>query len=252
MDDENFFANIGREGESINDFSNDENNEQANDEPAESQTENAEERVPYHKDPRWIQQRRELEEERAARQETEGRYQQMQQELDSLKGDSVDQPEFLTDLVGENEQVARNFKKYESQLEQRIIERLAREQGESQQREQQEAQKWEKWAQDNISQLQEDTGFKIMGDDGITTEGQEFLDMMQQYPIQNQDGTLDFKRSFDLYQKINEPKAAIAQQKSTARKEIADKTVTRDNSGRSNADYATPDSLRGSWQSLIK
>jgi len=194
-----------------------------------------------------------LQAEREARAQAEERARLLEQEIQSVRtGGKVSQPEFLTDLVGENEVVAQNFQKYEQNLRQSILEDLRKEQVIEQQRAKAMEEKSMNWINQNLDELSEETGVSMRTASGdLTPTAKGLLELVNEYPIDDGRGNLDIKKGYEMYKKLQEKDQFLQSQKSQARKDIADSTISKDNSGKSQRDYVTQNDLRGKgWNSL--
>jgi len=264
MDDNDFFASVAKEGSDP--FSQLDTQEET---PADSQPENVdvdkptepvtesvpeeEKPIPYHKDPRWKKQREDLQAEKEAREQAEERARLFEEEVKNLRsGNRANQPEFLTDLIGENEVVAQNFQKYEQNLRQSILEDLRKQQDVERQQAKAIEEKSMNWVNQNLDELSEETGITMRTSTGeLTPTAKGLLELINEFPIDDGRGNLDIKKGYEMYQKLREQEQFLQSQKAQARKDIADSTISKDNSGKSQRDYVTQNDLRGKgWNSL--
>ncbi len=259
--EQDFFASISREG--TDPFAELDTQDDA---PAESQPENAEvdkpneptdveeeKPIPYHKDPRWKKQREDLKAEQEARAQAEARAQELEEEIARVRsGGKIEQPEFLTDLVGENEIVARNFQQYEQQLRQRIVEDLRKEEAMERARAAQEEQKGLQWINQSLDEISDEFGVQMRTSTGeLTPTAKGVLELINEYPIDDGNGNIDIKKGYEMYNKLKAQEELVKAQKAQVRKDIADSTISKDNSGRTQREYLTQNDLRGKgWNSL--
>lgn len=194
--------------------------------------------VPFHKHPRWIEREQELQELRAFREEAASKL----AEIDTLKQRTVESnpsiPQWFSSLYGENPEAwavwqAKEHSDRESIKQEVIaeIERKEREQKET-------VAKWDKWVNDQVQSLL---------DEGKQFERNEFLKFMNDYRPGDDKGSLDFKKGYDLFEKLSSahPKS------SHARKALADSTVSGNQAEAKPEEYQTTKSLRGkSWFNL--
>lgn len=204
-----------------------------------------EKQIPYHKDPRWIRQREELQAERAARELAERKARELEERF-------VTTTDFASELVGDDEDAQERIR----QWEQHIISKAAQELKQQQEREKQtraeEQARWLNWVRDNLTELQDETGFKAISDDGetITAEGKELLAVLQEFPIDDGQGNFSIRRGYDLYQKLKVKEQEKSTKNSDARKKLAASTVSKESSASESKDYVTSADLRGGWHSL--
>ena len=240
---EEFFANVEREGTPL--LQNVEHNEQpaAEDSQPEQPKIEEEKPLPYHKDPRWIKQREDLESERKARELAERRAQELEARL--AKDDDL-----TRDLVGDDEDAQDRLRKWEEAIITKASVRLREQQENEVRQKQEEEQRMQGWVRENLEMLKDDTGAEFIQGDTITPAGVEFLDIVKRYPVDDGTGYIDFKKSFELYKELKSIETAKSKVQSDARKRLADATTTTDNSSKQSKDYATPADLRGGWTSL--
>ncbi len=199
-----------------------------------------EDNIPFHKHPRWIETRKELEDLRAFKESVEPRLSEFEQVKESMEKKSTNEeiPDWFVELYGEN---AAAWSKYsareaarEEAIEQRAIERLER----KQQEKQLEDQKWVKFV---------DEGFSSLESQGKKFNRNELANFMLENPITDGNNNLDFAKSYALFEKLNPPKEVNTQ----AKKELADTMAKSSAAQPKSKDYMTPAELRGkSWNQL--
>lgn len=243
-----FLANIEQEGETP--FVELDRQEEI---PEGSQPEKIEEEViPYHKDPRWIKQRQDLEHERKQREELAEETRKLHEEIDQLRNGKIEQPQFLTDLVGENEEVAKSFQEYEEQLTDKIL-RNIQEKSNKEAREKIDFERRNvEWINNSLDNLSAETGNQMRDAKGeLTATGKELLDLISEYPVDDGYGNIDLKKGYSMLVKLRAQDDLIKTQKQNVRKDIADKTISNDNNSQTSKDYVSSNDIRNrSWYDL--
>ena len=232
---ENMFDDVPREGETVEEFleklSPDGDNEV--EAPAESSAEKTEAEVldlqesELKKNARWEEMREELQAEREAREE-------LANKLKEFETRETEQPEFLTDMVGENETVAKNFAKYRQEEREIIKQELIRDQQEAQAKEQEQREHWQKWTQDQFD--------KVGAKDENTKN--ELSKIMIDFSPSDDQGNLDYSKGMKILTSLKEANKADDKEKIEVKKAIADATVSRETSTTEKKDYVTSADLR--------
>lgn len=199
----------------------------------------AEDNVPFHKHPRWIERENELN-------ELKERDEQMARELAELKAlknsspaDS-DIPPWFSELYGDNQVAWSKYAEHEHNRTVEIENRILARQQESQLKEAQEVEHWNKWVDSEITKLQSD---------GSTFDRNKLIKVMLDYSPTDANNNLDFQKGLAIYEAL-EGKSDTA--KADARKQLADTATSTSTRGEpTKKDYMTPAELRNrSWGSL--
>lgn len=240
MNDEFTLADIKQEGTSLEDTLKDIVSESLPEEHQEEETPAegdvpAEDNLPFHKHPRWIERENEL-------QEIREREEAMVAELAELKaqkstrGEEI--PPWFSELYGDNQVAWNKYSEHEQARTEEIEARIIARQQEAQTKEVQEAEHWNKWVDSQIDELA-DTGKKF--------DRNKLIKVMLDYSPTDAENNLDFDKGYAIYEAL-EGKPDTA--KSEARKQLADTTtVTKGETPKK--DYLTPAELRNrSWGSL--
>lgn len=240
MNDEISLADFGKEGTSLEDTLKDIVSESLPEEHQEEETPAegdvpAEDNLPFHKHPRWIERENEL-------QEIREREEAMVAELAELKaqkstGDE-EIPPWFSELYGDNQVAWNKYSEHEQARTEEIEARIIARQQEAQTKEVQEAEHWNKWVESQIDELA-DTGKKF--------DRNKLIKVMLDYSPTDAQNNLDFDKGYAIYEAL-EGKPDTA--RSEARKQLADTTtVTKGETPKK--DYLTPAELRNrSWGSL--
>ena len=148
-------------------------------------------------------------------------------------------PDWLQEGFGENENIQKKFQEYEKTLEDRIVTRLYNETRETQLRQEQATKKADEFIS---SQLQ------TLKDEGKTFDRNELLKVAMDFRPSDEQGNIDLHRAYSIMETMR-PKD---QEKSKARKEIADQTTSSSKGESSPKDYVTSNDLRHtSWTRLV-
>lgn len=211
---------------------------------SEANTENEEEKVPFHKHPRFkalIEEKQQLkqtvEQLLPLRDEVERMKNEIQQR--GVKETPTQIPSWFSNAFGDNEYVYQEWKNYEEQRSQTEREQIKAElkqefQAAAQQRAQEE-QRWNNWVDENINSLKEQ---------GYNFNQNELMKIMMDYTPTDDQGNLSFEKGYKLYERLKQPNSSSSKEK----KDIASKSISENKPDVKSRDYKTPDDLRGkSW-----
>lgn len=200
--------------------------------------EKAEENVPFHKHPRWIEKENELKELRARDEATAKEIAELRQMRTTPSDSTI--PEWFRELYGDNQVAWSKYAEREQQREQEIEQRLLEKQDQKQQAAVAEQQRWNKWVDDEITKL---------AAEGAVFDRNKLIKTMLDYRPTDENNNFDFKAGLKIYQALEtQPDPA----KSQARKELADKTTVTSVRGEApKKDYMTAKDLRHrQWATL--
>lgn len=260
MTDEDIFAGFKSEGET-DPFA---ELEKGTDKPAESQTEkevksdetqqgentdkkDESEDEDYHK--RWAKREAKLKEEMSAQFQAEIQKSRDEYEtkLASLAkgGEKIEAPAFLTDMVGDNPEVAAKFRTYEEQLSEKIRNDILISQQQAQQQFQAEQQRWNGWVDGELSKLKAE---------GEQFDRDELIKTLLEYKPTDENNNFDFKAGLKILKMSKAEETKLAEDKTTARKKIADTTTSKSSGGsdKTGTGAMTSADLRNkSWTKLV-
>jgi len=246
MNEDSIFADIPREGhETIEEVLDSVDKELQEETPAESQTENIEQ-PDLKQNETWKRLREERDAERQARAELEARLEKL--ESSRQADEPIEQPEYLTDLIGENPEVARKFRNYEETLKEQIKRELANEQASQAQAEQAEAQKWAKWTEERFAEVETEFKVNFKSDESLKNE---LAKIMFEYSPTDDRGNLDYRKGMKILNSLKAVDVKDESIRTQTKKNIADATVSKETSTKPNKDYLTNQDLRGGWRSMI-
>lgn len=243
MPDGDLLAGIEREGETPNEiFSSVDNQSQEN--PAESLPEKLElpDEVILKKNNAW-------EEMREAREQAEQKAQELETRLAALETGNIEQPEFLTKMIGENEEVAKDWMKEKATIKEEVKQELIREQIDAQKKEADTKAYWNQWTQDRFGEVEKD--FKVSFKSNPTLKN-ELAKVMNDYTPTDEQGNLDYKKGMKLLTDLKKAQALQEDNRVQVRKNIADATVSNETSVQKNKGFLTSQDLRGKdWRTLV-
>lgn len=225
------------------------------DTPSESQTENepkedepevgdstpaanAEDNVPFHKHPRWIQREQELE---ALRLRDEAR----ERELAELRAQATREPvetevpDWFSELYGHNTAAWEKYNAHQQAERERLKQEAVIEVERRQQAEVAENERWNGWVETEVERL---------AAAGKQFDRNELLKVMLDYRPTDPNNNLDFDAGYRIYEALkSKPDPARAQ----ARKRVADTTSSPNVGERKQKDYMTSSELRNlKWGSI--
>lgn len=238
MSDENIFAEALREGQTVDEIFNpsqDVDKELEVETPAESQADKEEEPD--------LKQNSAWKEMRIAKEEADAKAQALEDRLKALEkdGKGEEQSEFVTSLVGENEEVARKWQKEKENLKEELKQELIQEQLASQKKEAAEKEYWNKWTEEQFAKV----GVKDQN------ERNELAKIMTEYTPTDASGNLDYTKGMKLLTDLKKAQVNEDNQKVQVKKNIADATVSKETSTKETKDYLTRHDLRGGWRSVV-
>jgi len=246
MEEDNIFAEIPREGESLEatlDSVEKESQEETEEEstPAESQTE---------KEEPDLKQNNAWKELREAREEAEAKAQALEERLQALENEGRgEKSEFVTSLVGDNEDVAEKWEKERENLKEEVKRELIQDQLKAQQREQEEREHWAKWTDERLTEVEQEFKVNFKADESLKNE---LSKVMLDYSPTDEQGNLDYRKGMKLLTDMKKVQAQEEAQKTQVKKDIADATVSKETSVQQNKGFVTSNDIRGrDWRSLV-
>lgn len=249
MEEENIFANAPHEGETPEEFFKEESEsvdkELEVEKPAESQAEKEEE-SDLKLNSTWKEMREEVRAEKQARLDLEQRLQEI--ESKGKIDEPIEQPEFLTKMIGQNEEVAKDYRSYESELKEKIKQELIEDQVKAQEKEEETKQYWNKWTQERFKEVESE--FKV----NFTAEPtlrNELAKIMTDYTPTDEQGNLDYRKGMKLLTDLKKSELREEEQKVQVKKTISDASVSRETSSKQTKDFLTAKDMRGGWRSIV-
>lgn len=203
----------------------------------EANTENEEEKVPFHRHPRF---KALIEEKQHLRQTVEDllplreEVERMKQELKE-KGVATTPtqiPNWFSNLFGENEYAYQEYMKHTQAEREAIKSEIKQDFEREQQLKAQEQQRWRNWVDENLN---------ILKEQGHKFNKNELMKIMFDYKPTDDQGNLSFEKGFDLYQKIKLSELNSSKEK----KDIASKSISENKPESKSRGYKTSADLRG-------
>lgn len=188
-----------------------------------------EEKIPFHKHPRWIAKQREIEDLKAQLEEVKGA---IESRDESDEDEIVEIPKWFVDLYGEDPEAYQAYliaeEEREKEREERLLTRISRQKEEESEKEQQQQQ----WVTDQLESLH--------------AEGEEFDDnalmkVMVKYAPSDEDGNLDFNKGLDILKNIQ---GGSAKPDATAAKKRIASDTTPSGGEIGSQDVATSETFR--------
>lgn len=246
--EDSIFAEAPHEGETPEEFFKDDtesvDKELEVETPTESQAEKEE--VDLRKNDTWKEMRLQLESERQAREELANRLQEI--ESKGRVDEPVEQPEFLTKMIGQNEEVAKDYRSYETELKERIKQELVQEQISAQHKEQEQKEYWNKWTAERFAEVE--TEFKVNFKTEPTLRN-ELAKVMTDYTPTDSQGNLDYRKGMKLLTDLKKAEMREQGDKVQVKKNISDASVSRETSAKQTKDFLTSKDMRGGWRSIV-
>ncbi len=169
---------------------------------------------PFHKHPRFKQL---TDENRTMKEKLDSLTETLNElrEQKAPKDESVP-PEFAY-LFGDNKEAWQAYRQFDdkrfAEFKNQVIQEL---QGQQQQQEQQ-SQYWDNWVKEQTQELR---------DEGKTFDQNKLYKLMAEYKPTDDEGNLDFRKGYALYEKLESDKVAEKKEKADARKKVASQTTS--------------------------
>jgi hypothetical protein len=244
MENDSIFAEIPREGETVEEVLASVEKELQVEEPAESQAEKSEEiEADLKKNEAWKELREERDREREAREALEAR-------LEALEKDNTsEKSEFITSIVGENQEVEKHWARERESLIEEVKRELEQERLESQKKEREEKEHWEKWTADQLSEVEREFKVDFKADE---SKKNELSKVMLDYSPTDENGNLDYREGMRILTELSRVKEVEDKQKVQVKKDIADATVSTETSTEKDKGVVTSNDIRGKdWRAFI-
>lgn len=241
MDEENFLAEIPREDETLEDMLNSVDKESQEEEtPAESLPEKVETlELP---DESVLKKNKAWEEMRTSNEALQAR-------LDALeKPTSRAKSEFVSSLVGDNDDVEEKWAKEKESLKEEMKREMVQEQLDAQKKEQDEKERWTNWTAERLAEVEKEFGVNFKTDE---SKKNELSKVMLDYSPTDLQGNLDYRKGMKILNELSKVKETEKHSSTQAKKDIADATVSKETSVKETKDYYTSADLRGTdWRTL--
>lgn len=249
---ENFFADLKRDGTSLDEMENQtpaesqpETNEPENPEPPQEGANTPDEKkLDFHEHPRFKELVAEKNAEREARKALAEEMAQLKSELDSWKQTQQSEsnvPDWFKSIYGDNPEAYKLHQQHERDLVQQAKAEALKEIESSKTRQIEEEQAANKWLDDSIAELQ---------NQGLKFERNKLMKIALEYSPTDEQGNLSLKKAYSIYEKLE---AAEGGEKQAARKQLAS-VVAPDTSNASDGkkNYLTADDIRkmGGWAGI--
>lgn len=212
--------------------------------PAESQTEKGIEKAELPDQAHFLKQNEKWEEMRKTNEELRARLEALE------KGDDAkERSEFVASLVGDNEDVEAKWAKEKESLKEEVKRELIQSELDAQKKANEEREYWTKWTDDRLSEVEKE--FKV---DFKTDESKknELSKIMLDYSPTDEQGNLDYRKGMKILNELNKAKSVEETQKTQAKKNIADATVSKETTVKENKDFMTSHDLRKGWRSIVR
>lgn len=240
MENENIFADVPREGKTLEEVLNSVEKEPEVEKPAESQAEKEIEKLELPDEEQLAIQKRNsaFEEMRKTNEELASRLESLEKEKEQA---TFEQPEFLKKMIGENEEVTKDWQKEKEAIKAEVKQELIREQAEVQKKAAETKAYWNNWTLEQLD--------KVGAKDENTRN--ELKKVMADYTPTDEQGNLDYSKGMKLLTDLKKAQTQQEEQKVQVKKNIADATVSKETSNKESKDYVTSHDLRKKgWRGL--
>ncbi len=250
--EDNIFAEVAREGETLDEILTPSVDKELEvEKPAESQTEKDIEKLDL-PDESVLKKNSAWERMREEKEESDRKLQELESKLSALESKKeekpIEQPEFLTDMVGKNEEIARKWQQERASIKEEAKQELVQAQIEAQKKEAETREYWNKWTQERFSEVEQE--FKVDFKSNASLKN-ELAKIMNDYTPTDDKGNLDYRKGMKLLTDLKKAEAQQEDKKVQVKKNIADATVSKETSTKERKNFVTRNDLRGGWRKLV-
>ena len=193
--------------------------------------------LPFHKHPRWkkvIEERNELREVTQRQEERLAALETAQQgRNDAPAPKKIQIPDWFRESFGENDEAWAGFREYDAQRRAEMKAEVLQEQESVKAQAVEESKKWDKWVDGQLDALE---------DEGLKFDRNRLLKVANDYLPSDSDGNIDFRKAYDILQKM-EP--SDAGDKAKAKKEAAGRAAPSPTQAKPEKSVLTSKDLRG-------
>ena len=242
MDEDNLLADIPLEGDTVEEVLDQVDKELQDEDPAESLPEKEEVEKLDLPDESVLKKNKAWEEMRLKNEALEQRLKDLE------KSDSKEKSEFISTLVGDNEEVEEKWNKEKMSLKEELKREMVQEKLDAERQAQENKQKWIDWTNERLSEVEKEFKVDFKADESKKNALSKI--MLEYTPTDNQ-GNLDYRKGMILLNQLEKAKEAEKSTSTQAKKNLADATVSKETSVEKNKDYYTSADLKGKdWRSL--
>lgn len=241
----NLLAEVPREGESVEDVLNSVDKELKVEKPTESQTEKLElpDEAILKKNSAW-------EEMREAREQAEAKARDLELKLSALeKPESVEKSEFVSSLVGDNQEVEAKWAKEKENLKEEVKREMIQDQLDAEKKAKEQKEHWINWTNERLSEVEKEFNVNFKTDE---SKKNELSKIMLDYSPTDERGNLDYRKGMKILNELSKIKETEKHSSIQVKKDIADATVSKETSVKQNKDYMTSQDFRNKdWRSMV-
>lgn len=247
MDKDSIFGEVPTEGQSIEEVLDAVDKEQEVEKPAESPAEKEVLELP---DESVLKKNSAWEEMRVARETAETKARELETRLSALeKEDSPEKSEFVSSLVGDNEDVEAKWAKEKISLKEEVKREMVQDQLDAEQKAKEQKEHWANWTNDRLSEVEKEFNVDFKTDE---SKKNELSKIMLDYSPTDEQGNLDYRKGMKILNELDRVKVTEKNASIQVKKDIADATVSKETSVKKNKDYYTSQDLRGKdWRTIV-
>lgn len=200
--------------------------------------------TPFHQHPRFkelIQERNELREKLNEVGNTSSQIEELKTQISQLNSvipQTQSIPDWFVELYGDNHDAWSKYEQHTKAEKEQMVKEIRAEIQREQKQQEEQSQQWNKWVDSQLSSLE---------DEGKSFDRNELMKITLEYKPTDDSGNIDFRKAFELLQKLKPAKTL-----SPERKKIA--SITGNNGGEPSSDrIISSDDIRNKdWQDLIQ
>lgn len=178
------------------------------------------EKLPFHRHPRWKAMREELKKRDIALEELKQSIESLKQTKDKSEEPRTIPTEFV-ELFGDNPEHWEKFRKLTTSQAESIVSDRLRQMEEKQSKAANESTRWNQWVDEQMASLSEETGLSL--EDPDSSERNEILKVALEYSPTDAQGNVDLKKSYELWKALKAVPKKAEEKKKVAALTVDDK-----------------------------
>lgn len=165
------------------------------------------------------------------------------------KEESPEKSEFVSSLVGDNEDVEAKWAKERESLKEEIKRETIQDQLDAQEKKRVQDEHWKNWTQERFDEVEKEFKVDFKADENLKNE---LSVIMRDVSPTDEQGNLDYRKGMKLLNDLNKVKVTEKHASTQVKKDIADATVSKETSVQKNKDFLTSHDIRkaGGWRGL--
>lgn len=174
----------------------------------------------------------------------------LEERLNALeKPDSTEKSEFVSSLVGDNQDVEAKWAKEKQSLKEEVKREMVQDQLDAEQKAKDQKEHWIKWTNERLSEVEKEFNVDFKTDESLKNE---LSKIMLDYSPTDEQGNLDYRKGMKILNELDKVKVTEKHASTQVKKDIADATVSKETSVKTNKGYMTSQDFRKKdWRSMV-